>query len=104
MELTNKEIYNHQMFEFKTMLNRLSVIYSMLVEKRLNDTLTRDEYMVYDMIDMFIPLLSFMDELVSETPYASYMVEKLNRVKSYVDTTLRHFEAKCKEEIQTNND
>lgn len=95
MEISNEEIYSHQMLEFKTMLNRLSVIYSMLVTKRLNNTLSRDEYMVYDMMDMFIHLIAFLDELNSETPYPSYMVEKLSRVKSYVDTTLKHFELRC---------
>lgn len=96
-EIPNEWIHTHQLSEFKTYLNRLSVIYSMLIEKRLNDELTRDEYMIYDMFDMIIPLVAALDEINSPTPYPSYIVEKLEKVKSYVDTTLSHFEKRSEQ-------
>ena len=92
-EVSNEMLHRHQLSQFKTYLNRLSVVYSILIDKRLNDELTRDEYMVYDMMDMFIPLIAALDEINSPTPYPSYIVEKLEKVKSYVDTTYAHFKA-----------
>lgn len=93
----NKEwMIQHQYSTFATYLERLKSDYLQLIIKRMDDTLSRDEYMVYDMMDMIIHLVAALDEISGGNAYPGYMVEKLSKVKSYVDTTTKYFEAMAK--------
>lgn len=94
----NKEwVIQHQYCNFATYLERLKSDYLQLIIKRVDDNLSRGEYMVYDMMDMTIHLVAALDEIVGKNAYPGYMVEKLSKVKSYVDTTLAYFEAKSEQ-------
>lgn len=90
----NEEIFDRQMTEFQITCSYITMIYGQLLNKRLNNALTRDEYMIYDMMDMFIHLKAVLSEISQEKPYPDYMVEKLEKMKSYIDTTLEHFKAR----------
>lgn len=89
------EIFNSQMYSFNTILKEISNNYSYLVGQRVYlDDMPRDEYMVYDMMDMLIHLNAILNEVASKSIYPDYMIEKLTRMKSYVDTTLNYFKSK----------
>ena len=96
MELpSNEQLFNMQMSNFNRMLKELSESYSYLVGQRLyTDNMPRDEYMVYDMMDMLIHLNALLNEASSGKIYPDYAIEKLTRMKSYVDTTLNYFQNK----------
>ena len=103
MELPSKEfMYNAQMGQFNAMLKDISECYSYLVGQRIyTEDMPRDEYMIYDMMDMLIHLNAILIETNSKSIYPDYMVEKLKRMKSYVDTTLTYFEARNSESVDT---
>lgn len=95
MEINKDEMYNMQMQQFNLMLAEISDNYSYLVGQRIYlDNMPRDEYMIYDMMDMLIHLNAVLIETKSRNIYSGYMVEKLTRMKSYVDTTLEYFKSK----------
>lgn len=95
MEINKDEMYKMQMQQFNSMLVEISNNYSYLVGQRIyTDNMPRDEYMVYDMMDMLISLNAVLDETRTRNIYSGYMVEKLTRMKSYVDTTLEYFKSK----------
>lgn len=89
----------NQVLHFNSSIEEVSTAYMKLASKRINDELSKDEYMLYDMMDMFIPLQSVAHEIskLNGDFYPDYLIEKLCRVKSYVDTTLAYFEKKSKE-------
>lgn len=89
----------NQVLHFTSSTEEISNAYLKLASKRINDELSRDEYMLYDMMDMFIPLQSIAHEIkkLDGDFYPDYLIEKLSKVKSYVDTTLKYFENKSKE-------
>lgn len=88
-------MFNSQMGQFNAMLKDISESYSYLVGQRVyTEDMPRDEYMIYDMMDMLIHLNAILIEAKSKSIYPDYMVEKLKRMKSYVDTTLAYFEAR----------
>lgn len=97
------EMFEAQMCNFKTYLNRTTVVYGYLLQKRLDDTLTRTEYMFYDLMDMMIPLIAALDEVSSKEPFPSYLLEKMEKVKSYVDTTYEYVKAMTKEKSESVN-
>lgn len=89
------EMFRSQMYNFDNLLHEISLNYSYLVGQRIyKDDMPRDEYMVYDMMDMLIHLNAILIETSSKNIYPAYMVEKLTRMKSYVDTTLAYFQAR----------
>ena len=95
MKPSNDQIYNSQMFEFNKTLGEISNSYSHLVGERIYDKdMSRDHYMVYDMMDMIIHLNALLNESTNRNIYPSYAVEKLERMKAYVDTTLAYFKEK----------
>lgn len=95
MEINKDEMYNMQMQQFNLMLAEISDNYSYLVGQRIYlDNMPRDEYMIYDMMDMLIHLNAVLIETKSKNIYPNYMIEKLTRMKSYVDTTLEYFKSK----------
>lgn len=101
MELpSNDFMYNAQMAQFNAMLKDISESYSYLVGQRIyTEDMPRDEYMIYDMMDMLIHLNAVLIETKSKNIYPNYMVEKLTRMKSYVDTTLAYFQARNSESV-----
>ena len=95
MEINKDEMYNMQMQQFNLMLAEISDNYSYLVGQRIYlDNMPRDEYMIYDMMDMLIHLNAVLIETKSRNIYPNYMIEKLTRMKSYIDTTLEYFKSK----------
>ena len=100
MEKDNNQIKINQKNQFTYSLLSIADAYGKLVEKRLDDTQTRSEYMVYDMMDMVIHLESLMNEAVSGSMYVDYMIEKLTSIKNYIDTTHSYFTA-VKEEQES---
>jgi hypothetical protein len=91
---SNEEIFDMQMKQFKMTLDWIYMFYSDLLSKRLDNKLDRDSYMIYDMMDMMESLQNVLMEISKETSYPSYIVEKLERVKAYVDTTYEYFKAR----------
>ena len=87
------EIFDHQMSEINRALGEIVNSYAYLLNKRLKNNLTRSEYMVYDMMDMLIPLKALMLEAKSGTMYSDYMVEKLSDINRYIETTLEYFKS-----------
>lgn len=99
---SNDEMFTLQMCDFNNLLREIAIHYSYLVEQRIyKDDMPRDEYMVYDMMDMLIHLNAILIETSSKNIYPAYMVEKLTKIKSYVDTTLGYFQAR--DEANNNN-
>jgi len=99
---SNDFIFNSQMGQFNAMLKDISESYSYLVGQRVyTEDMPRDEYMIYDMMDMLIHLNAILIEAKSKSIYPDYMIEKLKRMKSYVDTTLAYFEARNSESVNT---
>ena len=97
MEISKDEMYNHQLMNFNTYLKQISDGYAYLSGQRIYlDDMPRDEYMVYDMMDMLIHLTAVLNEVKSKNIYPDYMVEKLSKMISYVDTTLSYFESRNK--------
>jgi len=98
METPSKEsMLIHQMSHFESILNEMAGSYYSLAKKRIFDEeMDRDKYMVYDMVDMLIHLNAALGEATKENIYPDYMVEKLSKVKSYIDTTLHYFEERAK--------
>ena len=84
----------NQLDEFECTLNIIGLNYTKLVKKRYSYDLTRDEYMIYDMMDMFIALQSVIIEAASDHIDSGYMIEKLSKIKSYVDNTLEYYNKK----------
>lgn len=103
MEVPNNDfMFNSQMMQFNSMLRDISDGYSYLVGQRIyTEDMPRDEYMIYDMIDMLIHLNAILIEAKSKSIYPGYMVEKLQKMKSYVDTTLLYFERRNSESVNT---
>lgn len=95
MNLDKNELFNHQLSEVQETFNLLMFNYSILLRKRLNDELTRDEYMMYDLMDMLISLKSAYDEITNNQPYPSYIVEKLQIVQNCLTPVLEHFKSKA---------
>lgn len=97
MKAIDKELidsmHHNQMQDFYETLVEITNYYDRLVWKRLEDTQTRDEYMIYDMMDMLIQLKAIL-QATTEEIYPDYMLEKLKIMQSYVNTTIRHFESK----------
>lgn len=92
---SNEQLFNMQMSNFNRMLKEISESYSYLVGQRIyNEDMPRDEYMVYDMMDMLIHLNAILIEVSSGKIYPDYAIEKLTRMKSYVDTTLAYFQVR----------
>lgn len=91
--MEDENILVRQYGNYKTYADRLDKLYLLLCIKRIQKkNLTRDEYMMYDLFDALIPLISALDEVVDkEKPFPGYVVEKLKSVKSYVDTTYEYF-------------
>lgn len=87
------EIFDHQMSEINRALGEIVNSYAYLLNKRLKNNLTRSEYMIYDMMDMLIPLKALMLEARSGTMYSDYMVEKLSNINRYIETTLEYFKS-----------
>lgn len=87
------EIFDHQMSEVNRALGEIVNSYAYLLNKRLKNNLTRSEYMIYDMMDMLIPLKALMLEVKSGTMYPDYMVEKLSNINRYIETTLEYFKS-----------
>lgn len=100
MEKDNNQIKIEQKNQFTFSLLNIADSYGKLVEKRLDDTQTRSEYMIYDMMDMVLHLESLMNEAVSGGMHVDYMIEKLTSIKNYVDTTHSYFAA-VKEEQES---
>lgn len=97
-------MFNSQMGQFNSMLRDISESYSYLVGQRTyTEDMPRDEYMIYDMMDMLIHLNAILIEAKSKSIYPDYMVEKLKRMKSYVDTTLAYFEARSENNDNKDN-
>lgn len=95
MKPSNDQIYNSQMSEFNRTLSEISGSYSYLVGERVyNKDMSRDHYMIYDMMDMIIHLNALLNESTNRNIYPGYAVEKLERIKAYVDTTLAYFKEK----------
>lgn len=89
-EISKDEIFNMQMSSFNNTLKNISEDYSYLVGQRIYlDNMPRDEYMIYDMMDMILSLEAMLHDIRNIN--ADYMVEKLERMKSYVSTTLEYF-------------
>lgn len=78
---------------FTSSLLSIADSYGVLIGKRIDDTQTRSEYMVYDMMDMILHLEALMDEMTKGIIHADYILEKLDRIKDYVDTTHSYFTA-----------
>lgn len=90
------EMYQSQLNNFNESLDRIRDSYAELVAKRiLTDELSkpenRDRYMVYEMMDMMIPLQAILSEVTSSYIDPGYLMEKLNKIKSYVDMTINYF-------------
>lgn len=91
---SNDEIMANQMRQFDLNNSLIAMEYCNLLAKRLDGSMSRDEYMVYDMMDMMIHLVAVIQEANKEKPYPDYMVEKLEKIESYVSTTLEYFKAR----------
>lgn len=92
-----QESISRQMLDFNRTLKEISDSYFHLVGDRYYTDISRDKYMIYDMCDMLIALQAVLSEAKSQQIYPDYMVEKLSRMKSYVDTTYNYFKEKCDE-------
>ena len=92
-EMNKEKMIVNQYNNYSVYIDRLNSLYLQLCIKRIQtEDLNRDEYMLYDMFDALIHLVAALDEVVGkEHPYPGYVVEKLARVKSYVDTTYNYF-------------
>ena len=86
----------HQFSNFKTYIDRLENIYLRLCIKRIQtEDLSRDEYFLYDTFDALIHFISLCDEVVDkDKPFPGYCLEKVSRVKSYIDTLYSYYESK----------
>lgn len=91
---SNDEIMANQMRQFDLNNSLIAMEYCNLLAKRLDGSMSRDEYMVYDMMDMMIHLVALIQEANKEKLYPDYMVEKLEKIESYVSTTLNYFKAR----------
>lgn len=89
--MNKEEMIQSQLSSFNRSLDMIKVMYAQLVEDMYNDNLPRDKYMVYDMMDMVIFIESILREVTSICIDSGYMVEKLDKIKSYIDTTLKYF-------------
>jgi hypothetical protein len=86
------QIVQAQMNNFDMTLKSISDKYFLLVGKRVYDKdFSRSEYMIYDMMDMIIHLDALLSQVDSGFKYPDYCIEKLNSMKSYIDTTLAYF-------------
>lgn len=105
-EENEESILVHQLAHFQTYLDRLGKQFLHLSIKRVQTKdMTRDEYIMYDTLDSIIHLVAALDEVVGKKePYPSYVVEKMKRVQSYVDTCVRYFEEREKEVREENKD
>lgn len=95
MDLDPNTIFDHQIDEVQESFTLLLHFYSILLRKRLNNELNRDEYMMYDLMDMMIGLKSAYQEVISDHVDSSYMVEKLQNVYNHLIPVLEHFKAKA---------
>ena len=91
---SNDDLMMYQIQSFQSNLNNIIANYSKLVEERYNNTMNRDHYMVYDMIDMMLSLNALMQEINRDPVDPGYMVEKLETIEKYVNTTKKYFESR----------
>lgn len=94
----------HQLAHFQTYLDRLGKQFLQLSLKRIQTKdMSRDEYIMYDTLDGIIHLVAAIDEVVGKKePYPSYIVEKMERVQSYVNTCVNYFKAR-EEDVRKEN-
>lgn len=92
---SNTEIYIHQLGQVKHTLDSIYDAYPHLLLKRLKDTLSRDEYMIYDLCDILIHLNAIVSDVTSNDKiYPDYVLEKLYRIRDYTNATIAYFEHK----------
>lgn len=95
--MEDKEVIeSNQLSQFTSSLAAIEVAYSKLVDMRLSDNMSREFYMLYDMMDLFIAFKALADEISRSNGelYPDYLVEKLTTISRYVDTTLEYFKSK----------
>ena len=80
-----KEKFNQKKRFMKTLLE-LDTTYGYLVDKRYNEIekMERYDYMLYDFYDMIIHLENFSRAYYVKS-HPDYLLEKISRVKDYVD-------------------
>lgn len=89
----NERLLVQQYSMFQTYIDRLGTQYLKLCVKRYQDDfLTDDEYLLYDTFDAIIHFIALCDEIIDkEKPFPGYCLEKVSRLKSYVDTLHEYY-------------
>ena len=90
--MIDNDLMVHQMQTFQATLDDIANNYNILVSKRYSNNLNRDQYMVYDMMDMLLSLDAMLKEINRPSIDPGYMLEKLTTMGRYIDTTKKHFE------------
>jgi hypothetical protein len=88
------EMMKSQVSEFENMLEHIRRVYILLTSERYDNNMSRDHYMLYDTMDMFIHFEALISEIMSDTCYNKYCLEKVAMMKSYIDTLYEYFGGK----------
>lgn len=95
--MDNNEIFDMQMRQLKNTFTELEVFYGILLQGRLNDKLNTDQKMMYELMDMMIPLKVAFEEVCKNKAFPLYMVEKLHFAASHLNSVLSYFQSKEEE-------
>lgn len=91
--MNNNEIFDLQIRQLKNTFTELEMFYGILLQGKLNNTLTTDQKIMYELMDIMIPLKAAFGEACKEKIFPPYMVEKLHNAASNLNSVLEYFKS-----------